>query len=191
MKSENHLVGGIALASVAGDAAYAIPVEIPVLSDAVAWSVDRAAVGVACAFSLYLLGCLLPDVDISSSWLGRFVCVFGGHRTWTHALWVPMALVAWWVFDPRRAWVLWLVFGYVAHLILDSWSAMGICWFWPYPGYRVYGRGARVKKSKLHKAFSFYHTGTDEEQRVVTLLVLAAATCKMVRLAFAMGLLSP
>lgn len=174
MTSNGHVIGGLALASVVCNVAVRPPfVAIPFVAEMVAPIVVTPPLAFV-ALALFLLGTLLPDCDIESSALGRIVCVPGGHRTWTHALWVPILLVC--VLYLWRGWVwsLWVVFGYLVHLVLDSWSAMGICWLYPYPGYREYAGGARVKRSRLHRAFRWYHTSTREETVVVGALVAVA-----------------
>ena len=39
---------------------------------------------------LYLLGALLPDMDLDTSAIGRIIYLPVGHRTWTHALYLPI-----------------------------------------------------------------------------------------------------
>lgn len=77
----------------------------------------------------YMLGGLLPDVDVETSILGRFIYVPVGHRTWFHAVYIPIVCfvtgIIW--FRP----LIWLGFGYMVHLFWDSFSVERIRYFYP------------------------------------------------------------
>lgn len=124
------------------------------------------------AVALYLFGTLLPDCDVETSALGRYVHIKLGHRTWTHSLWAPLVLLAVGYGYFRQSWMLWVVFGYLVHLVIDSWSKMGICWFYPYPGFIEYSSGARVKRGRAHKMFVLYRTGSSSETAVCAGLIV-------------------
>lgn len=117
-------------------------------------------------FAMYLLGALLPDIDNEKSWVGRIVHVPFRHRTWTHALYIPIVLI---MLSQQFTILLPLALGYINHLLCDSISNAGICWFYPFPGYIRYDNGAFVKRG--HK-LKLYRTGSDEE-RAVTIGIIA------------------
>ncbi len=80
-------------------------------------------------FILYMLGCLLPDIDYPYSRIGRIIYLPIKHRTWTHAIYVPAVLL---IIGIYVRCVFWLGLGYLVHLICDSFSASGISWFYPH-----------------------------------------------------------
>ena len=112
---------------------------------------DGSPLYMALCFIFFFIGTLLPDIDNGSSLFGRKVRLPVRHRTWTHSLYPVIVfgiLSIWW--RP----IGWLAFGYLGHLFWDSLSAMGVCWFYPLPGYESYGN-AQVKRGhwlKLYKA---------------------------------------
>lgn len=108
----------------------------------------------AVAFLAYLLGSLLPDIDHPNSKIGRVIYLPFKHRTWTHAIWVPVALLITGIFFR---WVFWLGLGYFFHLFWDSFSASGVDWFYP-------------KRNKSHK-LKLYHTGQASEYIVMSMSV--------------------
>lgn len=174
MTSKGHVIGGLALASVVCNVAARPPlVDLPVICDMVVPILVMPPFALV-ALALFVFGTLLPDCDIESSAIGRWFSIPAKHRTWTHSIWAPILLVGIFYVWQKWVWSLWLVFGYVVHLILDSWSVMGICWLYPYPGYREYASGARVKRSRAHRFFKWYHAGTQEETLVVGALVVVA-----------------
>lgn len=98
------------------------------------------------------LGSLLPDIDSKTSTLGRHIHLPFGHRTWTHSIWavILIALLCWKLPLPGADG---LGFGYILHLLLDSVSQMGICWFYPFKKYvymedGVWKRGSGDNKAK-------------------------------------------
>lgn len=116
----------------------------------------------------FLLGSLLPDIDSATSTLGRILHVPVEHRTWTHAIWLPMiagVLSIWYPF------LFWLNFGYLLHLFWDALSYGGLCWFYPISKYRMFSGGAKVKQK--HK-IKLYRTGKTSEYVVVTIIVMLA-----------------
>ena len=77
---------------------------------------------------LYLLGSLLPDIDHPHSAIGKIIHIPIKHRTWLHAIYIPLILfiVSIW-FRP----VFYLGIGYFFHIFWDMFSATGIDWFYP------------------------------------------------------------
>ena len=86
------------------------------------------------------VGALLPDVDTTTSGLGKWAKPFSGmleqrfgHRTVTHSL-LGMAVVAlvssWLLVLWPPAWT-WLLIGYATHLILDTANIIGVPLLWP------------------------------------------------------------
>lgn len=81
------------------------------------------------------VGALLPDIDTTTSDLGKFVKPVSrilerrfGHRTITHSL-LGMAALAlatsWLLLIHPQAWV-WLLLGVATHLILDTCNVVGV-----------------------------------------------------------------
>lgn len=96
---------------------------------------------------LFMLGGLLPDVDTPYSLLGRIIYLPFEHRTWTHAIYLPLGLII------GGIWVrplMWLGIGVFCHDFWDSLSASGVNWFYPY-------------KRKGQKMIKLYHTGQASE----------------------------
>lgn len=128
----------------------------------------QAGLYLVCAF-MFWLGSLLPDIDSPGSILGRRAEALGrltGHRTIFHAIWIPAAFLA------MGRWFLpmsWLALGYILHLFFDSFSACGVCWFWPLSKYRKYPNGAMVKKGHVVK---LYHAGEPSEGVAVTIIII-------------------
>ena len=98
-------------------------------------------------FVSMLFGTLLPDIDKKTSMLGRYVHIFVKHCTWTHTAWAL----------------------FILHLLMDSVSWAGICWFYPIQQYRYYPNGAFVAKN--HKC-KLYHAGAKSEIVFMWLIVL-------------------
>lgn len=112
-----------------------------------------------------LLGSCLPDIDSESSILGRYVHFPFKHRTWTHTIWmfIPLGILS--VVNPVFGCVM---YGYFMHLIVDTFSRAGVCWFYPFQDYIRYGNGAFVKKN--HK-LKLYRGGKMSEGICVGILV--------------------
>ena len=86
------------------------------------------------------VGALLPDIDTTTSDLGKFVKPVSrvlerrfGHRTITHSL-LGMAALAlatsWLLLIHPGAWA-WLLLGVFTHLILDTCNVVGVPFLWP------------------------------------------------------------
>lgn len=116
---------------------------------------------------LFLVGCLLPDCDSEKSIVGRLVHIPVKHRTWTHTIWciIPLTLMGFAV--PC---FFFLAYGYFLHILFDSLSKGGICWFYPISQYKTWASGAQVKKN--HK-FYLYRTGKTSE--IILLVCVAVA----------------
>lgn len=121
---------------------------------------------------LYYLGTLLPDIDSKGSLLGRFFHLPIEHRTWTHAIWIPILLL---MLSYSYRLLIYLALGYVLHLFWDNLSTCGVCFFYPFTKYKTYGSGAKVKKKHIVR---FYKTGKTSEY--VLLGVLITITCLII-----------
>lgn len=115
--------------------------------------------------ALFIIGTLLPDIDSKTSLLGRVIHIPVEHRTWTHTIWICAILIAASFFVPF-VWA--LTVGYILHIIIDSFSTGGICWFYPISQYRMLNNGGKIKKH--HKGI--YRVGKTSE--AIFLLVLCA-----------------
>ena len=102
-------------------------------------------------FVLYLFGCMLPDIDSPYSRIGKVIHLPVKHRTWTHAIYIPVILLITGIWIRS---IFWLGLGYLLHLICDSFSLSGINWFYP-------------RKHK-HHIFKLYRTSHTSETIVVT-----------------------
>lgn len=105
---------------------------------------DQWLTSIAIGLPLFVIGTVLPDIDLPHSLAGRFMpwgtlwrsprSRTGGsspmnHRGWTHTLWVLLGVGA------LAAWVwpgfIWLLAGMITHDLLDAGSMAG--WIWYYP----------------------------------------------------------
>lgn len=108
----------------------------------------------AIVFVMYLIGSILPDIDHPYSKIGKIIHLPVKHRTWTHAIWIPVCLLITGIFFR---WVFWLGLGYFFHLFWDSFSVSGVDWFYP-------------KKNKNHK-IKLYRTSQTSEYITVSVSV--------------------
>lgn len=127
--------------------------------------------------AMFVLGCLLPDIDQENSTLGRYIHIPVAHRTWTHTAWGLIFLGIASIFAP---YIFWLAYGCFLHIFYDSLSKGGICWFYPISQYRTWASGAQVKKG--HSIY-LYRTGEASETVLATLVVILGVA------AFALGFL--
>lgn len=108
----------------------------------------------------FIIGVFLPDVDSRNSVLGRYVPFISDvipHRKVTHTIWVLIGLLFVSLFF-HSYYLFFLTLGYVTHMIQDTPSDCGVCWFFPIIGsYREYGSGAMVKKG--HEKMPSYTVG--------------------------------
>lgn len=78
---------------------------------------------------LYIFGSVLPDADHPHSPISRVIHIPVKHRTWLHAIYIPLILfIASVWFRP----LFYLGAGYFFHIFWDSFSATGIDWFYPH-----------------------------------------------------------
>lgn len=100
----------------------------------------------------FALGTVLPDIDSESSTLGRYITPISRaipHRTFTHTIWAVLVIAGFsWYFES--VYLLALALGYAVHIVEDSFSQMGIRWFYP----------VSVRNIKQGSRFPFaYETG--------------------------------
>ena len=113
---------------------------------------------------LFLIGTYLPDIDSPTSTLGRYMPWHPEkHRVWTHNIWVVSFLFVTSILFRPFVWLFWC---YTLHLVVDSFSYAGVCWFYPFSKYRHYNNGAFVKKN--HK-LKLYREGSPAEYVIVAL----------------------
>lgn len=118
------------------------------------------------AVFLFYLGTLFPDCDSKNSILGRVFHIPVEHRTWTHAIWLPIILLicSFWV--PILSY---FCVGYFLHLFWDNLSVGGVCFLYPITKYKHYGNtSAKIKRGHLIK---LYRTGKISEYIVVGILI--------------------
>ena len=109
----------------------------------------------------YVFGVLLPDIDNTSSKLGRYIHLPVEHRTWTHSVFPYLVLIpAAIMITPVFA----MLLGVMMHFAEDATSAQGVCILYPFQKYREYPSGAKVKKN--HKV-KLYYTGKVSESWIV------------------------
>lgn len=176
MTSDHHLIVAESIASTYVTCAITniAPITLPMPQD-----IGQAAA----TFALFTLGALLPDIDSEYSWLGRFLHLNVKHRTWTHSIWPVLALCAWAYFQPL-VWA--LVAGYAIHLLSDMPSKMGICLFYPYPGFREYNSGARVKRGRH---IWIYKTGSKREALLAATICIICITANIAMIAKSQNLI--
>lgn len=130
MKGSTHLLGGAAaafgLAAAAGTVAPLPDLSVP---------------QVVASITLCMLGSLLPDIDLSTSTLGRRLKPVSvplnklfGHRGFCHSLlflFAPLTLA--WSLAPSFLWAaVALSVGIASHLILDVFNHAGEALLWPW-----------------------------------------------------------
>lgn len=101
----------------------------------------------------YYLGTLLPDADSPNSMIGRYFHIPIKHRTWLHAIYIPVACIIGGIFFSKP--LFWLGFGYYLHLFWDAPSYMGVCFLYPFSQYIEYPSGAKVKKRHKLKLYRY------------------------------------
>lgn len=171
MDAANHVVANLASAIWISTGWNAILYHYPTLhalADPVRlWISPAVPYGGVAAVLAFLFGTLLPDCDQRKSALGKWLYLPGGHRTWTHSIWLIAGLFA--LSVPARSFLLlctcisWIALGAFGHLFWDALSCRGIYWFWPI------GRGR--KRGRRH--LWIYHSGKTSETVTVVCLVLA------------------
>ena len=118
----------------------------------------QEAFSLALLFICYLFGSLFPDIDAEDSELGRyfpFISMLIPHRTITHTFWL-VALFGGLGFYFGSIYLIAFTMGCLIHIVEDSFSRQGICWFYPILGsYLTYGGGQTIKKNRYP---TFYYT---------------------------------
>lgn len=121
------------------------------------------------------LGSLLPDIDHPRSFLGKRNKIASGltnkafgHRKATHSLvalvivyWLMSIFAAHYLTTSGSFTPFWLTFGYLCHLIEDSFSKDGVNWLWP--------KQRKVKHG--NQQLLFYKTGSLGEYLVLGLVI--------------------
>lgn len=119
------------------------------------------------AVLLFYLGTLFPDCDSPNSMLGKIIHIPVEHRTWIHAIWLPLLFSILTIWFPI---VIYFVIGYIFHLLWDNLSVGGVCFFYPVSKYRYYGgSGAKIKNKHW---FRLYRTGKVSEGILVGILIM-------------------
>lgn len=121
--------------------------------------------GVNCG--LFLLGCLLPDIDNPKSFLGQRIRIFSlavnkifGHRGFTHWFIFPMLIYAitFFFYNIYHVQILFLCFGIITHQVGDMMTTIGIDnYFFPFSLFKL-----RYKTVILPKKLRF-KTGSNIE----------------------------
>lgn len=156
------VVSGSAFSDISRSVLYAVaaPRYDPVLS----FLDNHAALRLLLMSFCYILGSLFPDVDNETSIVGRCFRLPFEHRTWTHSIWAIL-LFGW--IGMNNVFTLWFFMGYVLHILMDSLSAGGICFWYPFQRFKKYASGAFVAKGHNMK---LYRAGRVSEGLVVTLI---------------------
>lgn len=124
------------------------------------------------AGAAFLIGTLAPDIDNEKSMLGQMLHLNLEHRTWTHSIWAVLAAGILSCIAPIF-W--WFTLGYVGHLVWDTPSKCGVCWFYPISKYRHFGdNGAKIKNG--HQYY-LYRAGNQSETILVAGLVIITVIC--------------
>lgn len=118
---------------------------------------------------LFILGSLFPDIDYQDSILGKVIYVPVRHRTWTHAIWLPLILS---ILCFKWSVLIYFVYGDLLHIFFDNFSYGGVCFLYPFTNYLRHESGAFVKKNHYLK---IYRTGDIREHILV--IIIVALTC--------------
>jgi membrane-bound metal-dependent hydrolase YbcI (DUF457 family) len=103
-----------------------------------------------------LIGSLLPDIDTSTSFIGRLVLPLShflerryGHRQEIHTLWpIALILLTALVFPAQQRYIYALALGYAAHLLLDTLNPEGIAPLLPLTDFHLTMFGGKVQRQK-------------------------------------------
>ena len=112
---------------------------------------------------LFLAGSVAPDLDNRKKGLR----LPGRHRTWTHSIWTIVLLG---FLSTKLYWLWYFTAGWALHVLGDSFSRGGVCWFYPLSRYRVYPSGAQVKRGRH---IWLYRVGRPSEGVFVALVCIA------------------
>ena len=103
----------------------------------------ESPVEIILALTVAWFSATLPDIDKKLP--------EGYHRTWTHAIWIPL-LIGYGFYNSSgivKILLLSLFISYMSHLIGDAYSKAGIAWLYPFQQYvhepngRFYVKGKR------------------------------------------------
>ena len=112
----------------------------------------------------FTLGTLLPDIDSEESSIGRYFGLLSRiipHRTITHTIWIVILLAAAsWSF--HSIFLAALTLGYALHILEDSFSNQGICWFYPVIGKYITRPGGQTIKAGRSTTFAYTKGGLAE-----------------------------
>ena len=118
---------------------------------------SKYALEITFIYLFFIFGVLLPDIDSHKSILGRYITPISRaipHRTITHTIWVVLVLAGISIYF-KNIYVFAIVLGYTIHIIQDSFSKCGICWFHPLFGsYTNYGNAVKKKGRNTKFAYS-------------------------------------
>lgn len=131
------------------------------------------------SMAAFFIGSIMPDIDSENSMLGKFLHLPIEHRTWTHAVWVPIVLG---LLSILHRCMSWLTLGYLLHLVWDNLSKGGVCFFYPISKYRYFGNsGAKIKDGHF---LYLYRTGQPSEGIVVGALATVTVVCVTLAVVF-------
>lgn len=138
----------------------------------------RYAINILFLYMSFIFGVLLPDIDSHRSILGRYIQGISRsipHRTITHTIWMVL-LIGCMGFYFKNLYVLAMVLGYTLHILQDTLSKQGICWFYPIVGkYNSFGSGAVMKKGR--KDFLAYAVGGTGETVIYYISIFMNVAC--------------
>ena len=151
MEKGNHFLTAATCLAAAGAIAYTnFPNELneylPTLVDKVAFC------------GTYLATTALPDIDQGIRLIK--------HRTFTHSF---LFLIILFIPGLLRYSLLGPFFASFHHILMDSFSAQGVAWFWPFQGYLRYDNGKSIKRGYHIK---LYHSRSTAESIVAILFSL-------------------
>lgn len=158
MISKNHmLVNSVLLLSAAGMLYKYKPQQFEQVRDVFlkdTFSPKQMVFVSSILFLSFLYGSIMPDADVRGSMASRILYIpMIGHRTWSHSIWPLLLLFG---ISYKFTYAYPFTIGYFLHLLMDSVSAAGICWFYPVTTYKTYSSGAFVARNHRIK---LYYTG--------------------------------
>ena len=111
------------------------------------------------AITVYMLASLAPDIDNEKSVISQLLHCFLPvvHRGITHSVW-PLAGIGILGLTLSDGYVWYAAAGYLVHLLVDSMSQAGICWFYPFQAHKVTAWGCVVVDHSIY----LYSTGNGE-----------------------------
>lgn len=139
----------------------------------------QAVIYIVIGYCLVVLGSVLPDMDIESSWAGRrlpgkvwrlLTPKRSPHRGLTHSIWPQVLFFLCAIPEPTR-WMVFMFFGWATHCTMDMFSKAGRAWLYPFGKYRVvtFPNGSRCVM--VYNGKGLYKTGQKSEM-VFTVIVV-------------------